>query len=372
MKKALSIILVSVMLLASLSACTSANDDGTESATQAPIVPVETQASTTDDGNSSNADSNKNNGNTNADKGKESEKESESESEKAQTDEEKFASATALIAAKNYEEAYNILKTLTAYAPAKEKLKNFFYAPQKISTDWKYSDSEETNTRVTEYVYNEMGNLLETSDDQIWTYDENGNVLTGNDLVYGDQYYTYTYKDGKLYQKKHSSSQTTYTYSYNTDGSIATLTIEVPNYGSEVYNYEYTYYESGKIKTMSESGYRVSTYDESGRVIKVDYYDEEDLEYTFNLTYGEFGVTGIEVNGLNNGGGYMVRFAYSYDSYGRLLSLTVKEYDLGSLESSHTFEYSNHVLCYSENPNVQQRMSQITCTDIDAAADIVW
>ncbi|MBO7302716.1 MAG: hypothetical protein J6U68_00840 [Clostridia bacterium] len=367
MKKALSIFLIAIMLIASLSACTSAKDDGTESATQAPIVPVETQASTTDDGNSSNADSNKNNGNTNTDKGKESEK--ESESEKAQTDEEKFASATALIANKNYEEAYNILINLTSYAPAKEKLKNFFYAPQKISTNWKYSDSEETNTRATEYVYNEMGNLLETSDDQIWTYDENGNVLTGNDLVYGDQYYTYTYKDGKLYQKKHSSSQTTYTYSYNTDGSIATLTIEVPNYGSEVYNYEYTYYESGKIKTMSESGYRVSTYDESGRVIKVDYYDEADLEYTFNLTYGEFGVTSMEVQTVWN---EMVRFAYSYDSYGKLISLTVKQYEEGTLHSSHTFEYSNHVLCYSENPNVQQRMSQITCTDIDAAADIVW
>lgn len=371
MKKALSIFLIAIMLIASLSACTSAKDDGTESATQAPIVPVETQASTTDDGNSSNADSNKNNGNTNADKGKESEKESESESEKAQTDEEKFASATALIAAKNYEEAYNILKTLTAYAPAKEKLKNFFYAPQTISEKSKYADSEETNTRVTEYVYDEMGNLLETSEDQIWTYDDKGNVLTGNDLVYGDQYFIYTYKDGRLYQKKLVSSNLIYTYSYNTNGSIASLTITDPENGSNVCPYEYTYYENGKIKTMRMSSH-VYTYDEAGRITKVEWYDEADLEFTFNATYGEFGITGIEANSLINGGGYMVRFAYSYDSYGKLLSLTVKAYNLGTLESSHTLEYSDHVLCYSENPEVQVRMSQITCTDIDAAADIVW
>ena len=116
--------------------------------------------------------------------------------------------------------------------------------------------------------------------------------------------------------------------------------------------------------------YYLYTYDETGRITQVDWiYGENEPEVTFKATYGEFGITKLTAE---ESGYRTVNYTYSYDTDGKLTSLLVKCYEEGRLSSTHTLEYAKHQLYYSENPSVQARLAQITCTDIEAAVDIVW
>ncbi len=342
MKKFLSILLVAVMIFASFTACSSDTEN-------------EQKGSTTNDAGSNTPG--------------EDESSALNEEQNALSAEEKYSSACALISKKKYDEAYALLKAAGSYAPAKEKLNNFFYAPQKISEKLTYAEDDSTRSNMTEYVYDEIGNIIETSEDKTFTYDENGNVLSGCDLIYGSDYYTYTYKDGKLYQKIQHLDSTTYntsTYAYNADGSIGSVTVET-SYGTSVHTYEYTHYENGKIKTMKVDD-SVYYYDENGNTTQLDWItDEGEVEVSFKATYGEFGITKI----VAEDGGRVVNYTYSYED-GKLTALLVKQYENGKLYSTETLKYSKHQLYYSENPSVQARLAQITCTDIEAAADLVW
>ena len=342
MKKILSILLIAIMIFASLTACSSETEN-------------EQKGSTTNDAGSNTPG--------------EDESFALNEEQNALSAEEKYNTACSLISEKKYDEAYAFLKAAGSYAPAKEKLNNFFYAPKKISEERVYTDEREPRSKVTEYIYDEMGNVIENSKDNIWTYDEDGNVLSGCDLIYGSDYYTYTYKDGKLYQKiQHlDSTYNTSTYAYNADGSIGSVTVET-SYGTSVHTYEYTHYENGKIKTMRTKGYLYS-YDENEKTTRVDWIhpNTNEIYTTFKATYGEFGITKI----VAEDGGRVVNYTYSYED-GKLTTLLVKQYENGKLYSTETLEYSKHQLYYSENPSVQARLAQITCTDREAAADLVW
>ena len=363
MKKFLSILLIAIMLLSCFVACDSkdskeednakeSTQDSTPTYTQGSINNNTTESGKENTGNNTNNTTNNTTNNNNA--------------SNAQTDEEKYNSACSLISQKKYTEAYSILKSIKSYEPAKAKLKNFFYAPEKIYESWTYVDSNSSSDRATEYVYDQMGNILETSDDEIFTYDDDGNVLTGVDLIYGDPFWTYTYKDGKLYQMKTTSNNRVQTYNYNTDGTIKSVEHN-SDYGGAIYVYEYTYYASGKVKTMKVD-YVLYTYDENGKLIQADFVNEDgEKEGTMKATYGEFGITKLNADVY----GMQIDFTYSYDSNGKLISLLAKAYEEGTLYSTHTIEYVRHQLYYSENPSVQARLSQITFTDFEAALDIV-
>ena len=224
MKKFLSMLLIAIMILSCFVACDSkdskkeddakkATQDSTPTYTQESINNNTTESGKETAGNNTNSNTNNTTNNTT----------NNNNASSAQTDEEKYNSACSLISQKKYTEAYSILKSIKSYEPAKAKLKNFFYAPEKIYEEWVYADDNTTGNYATEYVYDQMGNIIQSSDDNIWTYDENGNVLTGVDLIYGDPFWTYTYKDGKLYQRKTSTHSITQTYTYNTDGSIESV-----------------------------------------------------------------------------------------------------------------------------------------------------
>jgi hypothetical protein len=68
----------------------------------------------------------------------------------------------------------------------------------------------------------------------------------------------------------------------------------------------------------------------------------------------------------------MAIFSYSYDTNGKLTKLEVKSYEEGILDSTHIFTFSNHILCYSDNPAVIDRIGIVYYTDIDAALEIIW
>ena len=120
------------------------------------------------------------------------------------SEEEKYNKACLLITEGKNEEAYKLLNEIKTYAPAQEKLKNFFYAPQTVIEKWKYSDSAE-KTSSNSYTYDAMGNIIVNSDSygdsDSYTYDENGNWLTRTDMASKDNYSmcTHTYDgNGKL------------------------------------------------------------------------------------------------------------------------------------------------------------------------------
>ena len=113
-------------------------------------------------------------------------------------DEQKYQTACDLLKQNKIEEAYALFHELKHYEPAQDKLDNFFYAPKNVTKTWKYADDTEERTRSTTYVYNSMGNILETGDGNVYTYDAEGNVSSGRDLIYGT-YQTYVYQNGRLH-----------------------------------------------------------------------------------------------------------------------------------------------------------------------------
>ena len=114
-------------------------------------------------------------------------------------------------------------------------------------------------------------------------------------------------------------------------------------------------------------------YDENGNTTQLDWInDEGEVERTFKTTYGEFGITKSAAEDPGYRTARTANYAYSYDTNGKLTSLTAKIYKSGKLYATITLEFSKHLLCYSENPAVQARLAQITCTDIGAAAELVW
>lgn len=278
------------------------------------------------------------------------------------TTEEKYNKAGSLIAEEKYTEAYELLYEIKTYEPAKEKLKNFFYAPQTVDN--------------IKYKYDKSGNITEMIDYDGTTYtffyNENGNIISGRDLVIGMYHNSYTYnEDGKLYQLNQTDGYepSTTTYYYNQDGLISKTVYERGTYLSESI-YEYTFYENGNIKIMrwvDQDGYGYEyTYNENGELIKVLGVGDD---FVLILTYGEYGLAKID---LQTTFGYMANFVYTYNAKGILIKLDVNEYYSGILEDTGTITFKDHKLCYSENSSTRDRLAMVYYTDIDAALDIIW
>ena len=361
MKKILSILLLISLLTIAFTAC-----DITPSVENEESQPQNSTGSSSN--NSDDVNDNNNNTNNNSDNDNSTNNgENTPPPSTTLTEEEKYNNALSLLSKGKNQEAYELLNEIKTYAPAQEKLKNFFYAPQTVVEKWKYADDADYHTDSIVYTYNSMGNIVETSDNEIFTYDSNGNVLSGRDLIFGT-YYTYTYQNGKLFQEK--SSDDTTTYYYNSNGQISKVVIEF-NGRSDERVYEYTYYASGNVKTIFD-GYSEYSYAENGILTKVVGYGDyiaKTEDYTLTLTYEEYGLS--KINLQDRWGGVAV-FTYSYDSSGNLTSLEVKSYEEGILDSTHIFTFSNHILCYSENPAVIDRIGIVYYTDIDAALEIIW
>jgi hypothetical protein len=320
-------------------------------------------------GEDSKDDSDNDNDSANSDKTAETTQNSDNQS--SNENKAKYDQAATLISQNKIEEAYTLLKSISAYEPAQEKLKNFFYAPKTVTEKWKSSDDTDyRSTSSITYTYNSMGNILETSEGLIFTYDADGNVLSGCDLVYESNYYTYVYQDGKLYQQIRDDSYTE-TYHYNDKGLVSKL--ESSNGGSDTYIY--TYYENENVKTMrinySSVSFEEYSYDENGNITKVVYtcpsnYGPSD---TINYTYGEYGITRLD---LQNTYDEAATFTYSYNESGILTNLEVKEYRTGRLHTTYVITFSDHQLCYSENPQVQERIAIVCYTDLSSALEIVY
>ena len=289
------------------------------------------------------------------------------------SDEEKYNSALSLIAENNYAEAMELLASLKNYAPAQEKLKNFFWAPRTVSTRWRDSDNIEAGGNDLAYTYDSMGNILSVTDDEgitEYTYDEKGNRLTEKSA---DDELTYTYTNGKLTQIKGSISTTT--YEYNEKGLIAKITVTIDD-GIDVYShetsYEYTYYDNGTVKSILKDNYFEYRYSEDGvleDLIGFSDYAAQTAEFSLTPTFGTHGITSMELQGIF---GESTSVAYTYDANGRLKSIEALIYQDEELTYTYTFGFDEYMLFYSENPASAKEISIICFTDIDTMLEEIW
>lgn len=299
------------------------------------------------------------------------------------TDEAKYNEACSLIEDGNYEEAYNILKKIKNYAPANDKLNNFFYAPTLIKEGYltytsgsNLGPSMEYDDMV--YSYDEKGNIIsitipEYNKTYNYTYDSKGNELAGYPIDSPNSYNgarTCNYKNGKLIKISYSDS--TDEYFYNDDGTLSKIVHTYQSQSSStpsVYEtvYTYAYYDNGSIKTMryvdGYEGYEFQ-YNTNGTVTKVNVFDNEFSENYgyYSIIYGEFGVEKVEVYFTEDSESEPVgEMTYTYDTKGRLTEIMC--YYEGELNEAYLF--SGYELCYSENDIAKSRIAVISRTNIE-------
>lgn len=288
------------------------------------------------------------------------------------TDEEKYNSALSLIAENNYAEAMEILASLKTYAPAQEKLKNFFWAPRTVSTRWKDSDNIEAGGSTVTYTYDSMGNVLSaTEDDETieYTYDAKGNRLTEKSST--DEL-TYTYSNGKLAKIEGSISTTT--YEYNDKGLVSKITVTIDD-GTDRYShettYEYTYYSNNTVKSIFKDNYFEYRYSESGvleDLIGYSDYAAKTADFSLTPSFGSNGIASIEMQAIY---GESASVAYTYDASGRLKKIEALTYQDEELTFTYTFAFDEYMLCYSENPASAEEIERICYISIDAMYEAI-
>lgn len=282
----------------------------------------------------------------------------------------KYASACNLIVSGNYAEAYQLLNEIQEYAPAREKLKNFFYAPTSIKIGSAIYPGPRIEYETLRISYDMCGNIvsvtnMDTFQNYNFTYDSSGNVQSGWSLDFHNIDYRgfryYVYENGKI--KKvylENESNTIDEYFYDTDGNVSKI-VTTYTYNGETESYEsvkytYTYYSDRSIRTMrAERGYTdiKIQYDTDGKIEKI-YSGEEEF---YLLTYGEFGIQ--ELKSIDN----YVRWTYRYDENGNLTEMNYYSGSGGDL--TFTYEFSGYQLCYSENAIAKERIGIISSTSIE-------
>ncbi len=384
MKKILSILLLISLLTIAFTAC-----DITPSVENEESHPQNSTESSSNNSDDVNVNDNNNNTNNNSNNDNSTNNgENNTPPSTTLTEEEKYNNALSLLSKGKNQEAYELLNEIKTYAPAQEKLKNFFYAPALIKEGHMgYTSGSNLDSAMQYddmvYSYDSKGNITsitipEYSKTYNYTYDSKGNELQGFPIDYPNPYYarTCSYQNGKL--SKISYSDSSEEYFYNSDGSINKI---VYTYQSDYYEtpriyetiYSYTYYDNNTIKTMKyeDDGIYEYQYDTNGDVIKVViYYDDECTEIGgyYSIVYGEFGVEKVEVwipeySQTNPVG----EITYNYDTNGRLTE--VMFYEVGELTKAYLF--SNYILCYSENDNARDRIDIISYTSIEKIIEFI-
>ena len=291
----------------------------------------------------------------------------------------KFNDACTLIEDGEYEDAYEILSEIKDYAPAKEKLNNFFYAPTLIQAGSVVSVSgsnlgETMKYNDFTYSYNANGNIRSITIEEYgktfeFKYDSKGNELQGYRLDApnsADGARTCIYKNGKL--SKVSYADKTEEYEYNSYGYVKRVIYTTKSSSREV-TYTYKYYEDDTVKSMKyvngHYGYEY-LYDTDGNVTKVLVYDNQFSEAYgyYSIKYGDYGVNKVKVIRPDDSGEESVvgELNYTYDKKGRLIE--VMAYYEEELEEA--FLLSGYKLYYSENENTKDRISIINQTAIES------
>ena len=312
--------------------------------------------------------------------------------------EQKYNEACSLIQSGKYTEAYDILLEIKDYQPASEKLKCFVWAPE---TAFEITETGRFKTKT--YTYDDLGNICTMTDGESnfysFTYIDglvsSGPYLTdeyhsnsGYYIGFGSEASSYTYKDGRIYQIRNDSERRILTYEYNENGQIKRILSDpfVPDDWNRTlkYEFEYTYDSEGRVSSVSYYGVgygrRNATatyaYDNLGRIQSINFTPDptdrfpiDPWEITFS--YNNYGVSEIVYReGYNS-----LNLQYTYNSNGALSSIKMQAFQNGMLNNSSDFtyagintieiEFGSHKLIYSENPEIINRISYITYTNVE-------
>ncbi len=255
---------------------------------------------------------------------------------------EKYENAWVLVQNGDCEAAYKLFEELGDYKDAKELLERFAYMPVKMSVeDWYY-------TQTTEFSYNDKGlpiklvntvirkNTSETTV-YIYTYDENGNMLSE----------VKTAPDGKTYN---------YHYTYDNNGNL--IEMNYSNSSNQTSKDVYTYDDNGVLLQYVNTnlGGRtttcVYTYDSNGNLIKDvqtskgSQPDSEVIMEIYEYVYDAHGNLVKEILPAIDGAPADYGNVYTYDSKGNLTKI-VKVASDGKTEM---YEYT-----YDDNSNMVKK-----------------
>ena len=174
--------------------------------------------------------------------------------------------------------------------------------------------------------------------DRLKTYNGNDTITydsIGNPLFYDNgSEYAFTW-EGRQMQSATKGSQT-YSYTYNADGLRTSKTV-----GNAIYHY---YWNGGKLTAMTYGDHRMTfTYTENGTPYSVTCYDafldkEYECLYITNLQGDVVGIYDPEISSMV--------VSYTYDAWGRILSISGTSSDYAQLEMNNPLRYRGY--CYDD------------------------
>ena len=348
MKKSLLILLLIALLSTLCTSCTKTqSEDSSQDSTQISI-------SSSTEGNPTKESNDNNDTHT---------------SSSTSTNEEKYNKALSLIAEGKYTEAYELLCEIKTYGPAKEKLKNFFYAPKSVSETIIYLSQNDVSVTAIEYKYDLNGNIVEIREGNhqySLTYDSKGNVLVGCDIQYpSSKSIIYTYNEKGILIKTIEENGRTTTYSYDQNGLLKNL-----YWADYVETFEYEFYGNGTIKTITHADdpdylfdpcVTKYLYDENGNLTRIEQIYPDDPDYPPTVTTITYGTSGID-SVTTEYEDVKVKMTYSYNNKGALIQAECNTYYEEEPEAVYVYKFDDNQLFYSENIYTQERIAIINHT----------
>lgn len=249
-----------------------------------------------------------------------------------------YEKALTLLANCDYEGAKAAFEQLGDYRDAQEYLSKFHYMPisfeydlidKKGTNDVAYNSKNlpisETTMRsdvqaVSKFAYDDNGNIIEQTMVKntagapeiyryVYTYDENGHLLTANYTAHDGYVASYTY----LYDEKGNNTKQIYVDAYSTYEYLMTYD-ENGNMLSQVLLYD------GEVESMNI----VATYSDNGMLVRevCTYYDgsQESLDYNYDASGKCTKVVFTDANGENI-------YDYTYDEYGNVIKEVYTSFD---------------------------------------------
>ncbi len=218
----------------------------------------------------------------------------------------------------------------------------------------------DANGNATKYEYDKLGRLIKETDPLgnaiSYSYDSKGNLTSKTDANGSTTSYSYDGL-GRLLKKAYPDN-TTETFTYDTKGNILTAT-------NANIAYTFGYNTNGKVTSVTDSNSRVVSYQYNalGNKTKLVYPEGSTVTYSYD--------TANRLKSIVNGGGKTYTFTYdtagrrtklslpngtsanyAYDSSGRLTSLTHKTSSNSTISSfAYTHDNVGNRLTKTETPS---------------------
>jgi YD repeat-containing protein len=278
------------------------------------------------------------------------------ENEGAQTNEDKYNNACALIESGEYEKAYTAFKELGNYKDSQKHLSRFIYFPT-----------------VGNYVLEDRSGVMTI---ELGAYNLPSRMLTEgiegseNTAYTKDGVYTYDSECNLMKQAvTYNGTLLAYDYTYDNDNNLIRAEYSVEGVVSTIHSYVYD--ENGFLIRESYAGIDVvyydyhHFYDEKGNQIKSECETAEGFQ-VYTGTYDEVGNIVKEHGALPNDEWYDIDYTYNADGQ------MIQEAYMDSDERSYTtvYVYDNAGNCIKEESNYSDGTKQVHTWVYDANGNV--